>query len=137
MKSYHDLLQIDSYYDRLQYLRARGKAGVVNIDVNRYFAETFYRGAQWKKVRRDILLRDDFSDLGIAGMKIASGAIVHHIESLTMNDILCGNFDKMFAYDNLITSSLQTHNLIHYGGETVIPVERFKNDTIPWKKGEH
>jgi len=135
-KSYRELIEIDDYYDRLQYLRMRGKAGVGNFDVDRFFSETFYRAMQWKTVRRNILIRDDFCDLAIPGLKIPVGAIVHHISPLTMDDILSSNHDKLFGYDNLITTSQATHNLIHYGGETIIPLERFRNDTIPWKKGE-
>jgi hypothetical protein len=136
MKSYRELLEIDTYYDRLQYLRLRGKPGVDNVDVDRFFAESFYRSAQWKKIRRDILLRDKFGDLGIAELNIPIGAIVHHINTITMDDIINANHAKLFDYDNLITASLITHNQIHYGGETVLPTERYRNDTIPWKKGE-
>jgi len=136
MKSYRDLLEIETHYERLQYLRLRGKPGVDNADVDRFFAESFYRSGQWKKIRRDILLRDDFCDLGISGLKIPVGAIVHHINALTMDDIINANHSKLFDYDNLITASLLSHNQIHYGGETVLPTERYRNDTIPWKKGE-
>jgi len=136
MKTYRDLLEINTFYERLQYLRLKGKPGVDNADADRFFAETFYRGTQWKKIRRDVLLRDDFCDLGIPGLKISSGAIVHHITAITMDDIINCNYSKLFDYNNLITASLDTHNQIHYGGETMLPVERYRNDTIPWKKGE-
>lgn len=136
MKSYHELIQLDTYYERLQYLKVRGKAGVNNADVDRFFAEAFYRSAQWKKVRRDVLLRDHFCDLGISMLNIPCGAIIHHINILTMDDIVNGNNDKLFGYDNLITTSLLTHNQIHYGIETMIPEERHRDDHILWKKGE-
>lgn len=134
MKTYYDLMTLDNYYERLMYLRVRSKPGVENADVDRFFAETFYRSAQWKKVRRDILIRDHFCDLAVDGLTISTGAIVHHINPLTMSDITSGNFDKLFAHNNLITTSLLTHNQIHYGGEILLPVERCHNDHIPWRK---
>lgn len=134
MKTYDELMTFDTYYERLLYLRVRGKPGVDNADVDRFFAETFYRSAQWKRVRRDILIRDHFCDLAVDGLTISTGAIVHHINPLTMSDILESNYEKLFAHHNLITTSLQTHNQIHYGGDILLPVERHLNDHIPWRK---
>ena len=42
----------------------------------------------------------------------------------------------VFDPENLITTTHNTHNAIHYGDESLlitVPVERSRNDTCPWR----
>jgi hypothetical protein len=82
-----------------------------------------------------VIIRDGACDLGIEGREIPRNAIVHHLNPITMEQII--NRDPMiFDPDNLITVSHRTHNAIHYGDEDQLvkgPVERKQGDTCPWK----
>ena len=79
--------------------------------------------------------RDNFLDLGLREITNFDRPIVHHIEPLTIYDFK-HNTDKIFDLDNLITTTDNTHRGIHYGKaiyETIMPTERYENDTIPWR----
>lgn len=133
MRTYNELIALSSFHERLTYLRVRSKLGAQNMEVDRYFAEQFYRSGEWKRIRRTVLLRDKFCDLGVEGLEIASGALIHHINPISMEDIFKSRYEMLFDPSNLITCSLQTHNSIHYGNAVVTVIERQPNDTIPWK----
>jgi hypothetical protein len=85
-------------------------------------------------VRNQIIVRDDGCDLGIPGYEITSGLLVHHMNPVSLEDLTHGEnwiFDPSF----LITTSLQTHNAIHYGDESLLPrgpIVRKQGDTKLW-----
>jgi hypothetical protein len=82
-----------------------------------------------------VILRDDGCDLGIPGMTIKGGVIVHHMNAITIEDIQEGR-DWVFDSEFLICVSLATHNAIHYGDENLLPKlpeERKPNVTCPWR----
>ena len=64
-----------------------------------------------------------------------SRIIIHHINPLTVEDIL-NRSSKVFDPENVICTCLNTHQAIHFGDETILnlgPIERKKNDTCPWR----
>ena len=70
------------------------------------------------------------------GFEIYDRILVHHINPITVEDVLNEN-QKVFDPDNVISTSHNTHQAIHYGDENLLitePVERFRNDTCPWKR---
>ena len=72
--------------------------------------------------------------MGCEGFDINSNIIVHHINPITIDDIL-NLSDNLFDPENLISTSEITHKALHYGNidsVPVMPVERYKNDTCPW-----
>lgn len=71
-------------------------------------------------------------DLGVFGVYIPDIVIVHHINPIDENDIIYQT-KKLLDPDNLITVSLNTHNIIHYRNEERdIWVERRPGDTKLW-----
>ena len=56
---------------------------------------------------------------------------------ITVEDIL-NRAEKVLSLDNLISSSKNTHDAIHFGDASILIehglVERRPNDTIPWKQ---
>lgn len=136
LKSYSELRQIRSFEERYQYLRLSGTVGKETFGFDRYLNQTLYRSEEWKSCRRHIIVRDNGCDLGCEGFEIYGRILVHHINSITMNDILTRN-KIVFDPENLICSSNNTHQAIHYGDESLLilsPIERLPNDTCPWKK---
>ena len=73
--------------------------------------------------------------MGIEDREILGSIYIHHINPITIDDILN---DDPILYDpeNLICVSYDTHQQIHYGGGNPPEqnfIERRRNDTSPWR----
>ena len=71
-------------------------------------------------------------DLGCTGVPIEGPIIVHHMIPLVEDDILDWNEDLLLNPDLLISTSIETHNIIHYGRRVEELVERKPGDTNLW-----
>lgn len=135
-KSYSELIRLPTYLERFRYLQINGAVGAETFGYDRYLNQILYRTGEWKRFRRDIILRDNGCDLACDDYEIFGRILVHHINPITVNDVL--NRDpKIFDPNNVITTTLDTHNAIHYGDERLLvmdPIVRTKNDTCPWRK---
>lgn len=130
-RSYSELSQIDDFDGRYRYLSLRGRVGEATFGNERRLNQRFYHSLQWRRIRRHVLLRDDNCDLGIEGYDIPSGLHIHHMNPVTVDDLLDGN-PQVFDPEFLISTSQQTHNAIHYGDESLLPrgfTERRPGDT--------
>jgi len=125
--TYSELLKFDSFEDRLNALILND----YEYNSPRSEIQTFFKTYQWKKLREKIIKRDLGYDLGIFGVSIHGKIIVHHIDPVTIDDIR-KRAGKLTDPDNLITVSLNTHNIIHYGKPLEILEERKPGDTILW-----
>jgi hypothetical protein len=136
-KSYSELISIKSYYDRYKYLKMDGAVGVETFGFERYLNQTFYKSEEWKKVRRQVIIRDNGCDMADDTHPINERIIIHHINPITERDILERNPD-IYNPEYLVCVSHRTHNAIHYGDESYILnieiIERKPNDTCPWKR---
>lgn len=136
-KSYSELIKIDSYLDRYKYLKIGGKVGDETFGNSRYINQRLYHSSEWRQFRSKVILRDLSCDMAVEGYEIYDprNLIIHHINPITLEDVL--NRDpKIFDMDNVVCVSLGTHNAIHYGDESQLPIiltERSPNDTCPWK----
>lgn len=82
-----------------------------------------------------MIIRDNGCDLGVEGYDIHGKIIIHHMNPITVDDLL-NETDYLLDPEFLIATTHNTHNAIHYGDESLlvhIPVERRKYDTCPWK----
>lgn len=126
--SYSELITLDTYGDRLNYLSLWDK-GYISP---RFMSNPFYKSSPWLKLRKDTMLRDLGCDLGILGMDIDEIIIVHHMNPLTQEDFDEYNVDKLLNPENVITTALSTHNKIHYKQRSIEVIERTPNDTALW-----
>lgn len=137
MKTYRELNSIQSFDERLAYLRTHSKVGNDSFGFDRYLNQAFYRSSEWKRLREQIFIRDNGCDLGVPGYDILDkrSVVIHHINPITIEDFKEGS-NKLLDPDNLITTSTWTHNIIHYGLENEIRavISRSPNDTCPWKQ---
>lgn len=133
MKTYSELMQLATFNERLGYLKLDGSVGFDTFGFDRYLNQILYNSPEWKKVRREVLIRDNGCDLGIEGHTIYKRPLIHHINPITKDDIVKRR-DVLFDKENLITVSFDTHNTIHYGSEIPESIfeERTKNDTKLW-----
>ena len=135
-KSYSELIQIPTFLERFRYLQIGGKVGADTFGHDRYLNQILYRTTEWKRFRNRIILRDQGYDLGCEGYEIFGKVLVHHINPITIEDILRRDH-KIFDPDNVISTCLDTHNAIHYGDDSLLitdPIERKPNDTCPRRR---
>ncbi len=134
MKSYKELSKISSIEDRYKYLCIGGKVGRETFGFNRYLNQAFYRSDEWKKLRREAIIRDNGCDLGVAGFDIFKGIVVHHINPITEDDLLDRN-PICLSLENVICCSDKTHRAIHYGDNLSLSKDlcnRIPGDTKFW-----
>ena len=135
IKTYSELMTIPTFEERYEYLRLDGVVGKATFGYDRYLNQILYTSKEWRRFRDDIIIRDNGCDLGMPGFEIPVRAIVHHINPITVEDVV-NRHPKVFDPENVITVSHNTHEAIHYGNETLLiiaPNERKANDTCPWK----
>ena len=135
IRTYRECIQLSTFQERYRYLQIGGLVGKETFGFDRYLNQMLYRTSEWKRFRRDMILRDNGCDLGCEGYEIYGNVLVHHINPITVEDVINRN-PCIFDPNNVICTSLNTHNAIHYGDETLLitePVVRKPNDTCPWK----
>lgn len=133
-RTYTELMQYSSFEDRFRYLALRGSVGLPTFGPDRYINQRFYTSTEWRRTREYIIARDEGSDLGIIGYEIHHGLVIHHMNPMTVGDIVHGD-GSILDPEYLITTTHQTHNAIHYGDEKQLPrpfVARAPGDTKLW-----
>lgn len=136
IRTYSELSQIESLEDRYKYLRLGGKVGEETFGFDRWLNQVLYKDKLWKEVRDEVIIRDGGNELGVEGYPINGPIYIHHMNPVTLDDIL-HNFDALINPEYLISTSKRTHDAIHYGNKDLLPkdpVVRSKNDTCPWKR---
>lgn len=138
IRTYSELITMPTYIERFKYLKLSGRVGRETFGFDRYLNQQFYqRDPKWKKTRDYVIIRDNGCDLGVEGYEIRGKLIVHHMNPVTIEDILEGR-DCVYDPEFLICTVHNTHNAIHYGDEsllTLAPIVRTPGDTCPWKRG--
>ena len=133
-RSYHELMHISDFVARFEYLALYGGVGHSTFGHDRWINQAFYQSWEWKNIRQFVIARDDNCDLGVPGYDIHGRSTIHHIIPMTAEDIEAGN-PLILDPDNLITTTHDTHNAIHYGDVKLLrlpPVERTRGDTKLW-----
>lgn len=137
IRCYSELIEIDNFIDRFKYLKLKGKVGEDTFGFDRYINQALYKSPEFRKIRREVILRDNGCDLGISDREIVGKIYVHHMNPITKTDILERN-DYVLNPEYLICVSHETHNAIHYGNEAMLPIDKFivrePNDQSPWKR---
>lgn len=136
IKTYSELIRMPTFIQRYRYLKLNGAVGDETFGYDRYLNQVLYHSPEWKRFRREIIIRDNCCDLACEGYEIVGKVLIHHIEPITMRDIELRD-QKLFDPENVISVTLNTHNAIHYGDESLLMIEplvRKPNDTCPWKR---
>lgn len=136
IKTYSELISLPTFEDRYRYLQLNGSVGKETFGFDRYINQNFYRSYAWKKVRDEVIIRDNGCDLGIEDRIIYGKILIHHMNPITDKDII-NLTDFLLNPEYLICVTHSTHNAIHYGDENLLlkdPIIRMPNDTCPWKR---
>lgn len=133
-KTYSGMLMCRTFEERFEYLSLDGRVGKQTFGFERWLNQSFYTSREWRQIRHQIIARDEGCDLGVRGYEIHDKIIIHHIVPMTVDDFEDGN-PMMLNPNNLITTSHNTHNAIHYGDASLLiqlPKERTPGDTKLW-----
>ena len=135
IRAYSELILLPTFEERFKYLQLNGRVGDDTFGFDRYINQNFYRSAEWKRIRDQIIIRDNGCDLAFEGYEIYGRILIHHMNPITISDIKFST-EYLMNPEYLICVTHNTHNAIHYGDEKQIitgPIVRTKNDTCPWK----
>lgn len=133
-RTYSKLVRLETFEERYRYLALKGRVGESTFGFDRHINQRFYTSRQWRQLRHEIIARDMGCDLGVEGYEIFSGLYIHHMNPMSLQDIIHGD-ESILNPEYLITVSHRTHNAIHYGDESLLPkifVERSPGDTTLW-----
>ena len=134
-RSYSDMIELDSFTARREYLHIGNRVAHTTFGSARWMNQRLYTSTAWRRIRDQVILRDNGCDLGIEGCELGGrDIIIHHINPITEEDVVNGSA-CIFDMDNLICCSRDTHNYIHFGTESPdYSFERSPNDTCPWRR---
>lgn len=135
IRTYSELILIPTFEERFEYLKLGGKVGEDTFGFDRYLNQMLYKLPEWRRTRNYVIDRDNGCDLAIPDHEIHGKILIHHMNPITVDDILRRR-DYVLDPEYLICTILNTHNAIHYGSKELLykdPIIRTKNDTCPWR----
>jgi hypothetical protein len=134
IRRYFELSKLETFEQRFEYLELEGAVGRSTFGFDRWLNQRFYRSRPWIQARNFVITRDYGCDLGVPGYEIHVGLLVHHMNPISPDDIKHGE-EWIIDPEYLITTSINTHNAIHFGDRSLLPrgpVERKAGDTRLW-----
>lgn len=136
LRTYTELMKLQTFEERFRYLKLQGQVGKETFGFDRFINQQFYKSKEWLAFRDKIIIRDCGCDLGCKDREIIQERIIiHHMNPIELRDILDAT-EFLMNPEYVISTVHRTHLAIHYGSEQLLnslPIERFKNDTCPWK----
>lgn len=134
-KNIFDLMKLKTFEERFDYLRCGGSVGAETFGYDRWVNQNFYRTKQWRNARDKVIIRDNGCDLAMPGYEIQGKIYIHHMNPITIDDILEESTD-LIDPKLLVCVSFETHQALHYGDISLVPQyelnERLPGDTTLW-----
>lgn len=134
IRTYSEMIRFDMFEDRFEYLKLEGVVGRSTFGFDREVNQRFYQSREWKSIRDFVIVRDNGCDLGVPGYEIHGGLLIHHVNPISIDDLM-GGLHWILDPEYLVTTCHDTHNAIHYGDASLLPrkfVERRPGDTKLW-----
>ena len=79
-RCYSELILLDTFEKRFDYLKLTGIIGKETFGYDRYLNQNLYNSPRWKRVRDKAIIRDMGCDLGLEGYEIQYDKIlIHHM----------------------------------------------------------
>lgn len=135
-RTYSELIRIPTLEERFRYLQLNGMVGDLTFGGHRQLNQQFYRSEEWKRIRRNVIVRDGGYELGLEPYAISGTTYIHHIQPISV-EMLLNSDPLIWDLENLISVSYDMHQAIHYGDTQILSkyksFERFPGDTCPWR----
>lgn len=138
MKTYTELISLQTFEERFEYLKMNGRVGTETFGYDRYLNQIFYNSNEWRKFRHEIIMRDNACDLGIEDRPILRKGqlLIHHMNPVTKRQLLDRDPDLMNPEYVIVCMKSPTHEAIHYGDSSLLVqndlIVRTKGDTCLW-----
>ena len=138
IRTYSELIKLPTFLERYRYLKIGGKVGEETFGWERYLNQKFYTSYEWRKFRREIIIRDLGCDLAHSDHPFGEHEtiFIHHMNPIETRDIV-EQTQFLMNPEYVVACRKLTHDAIHYGDESLITpyelVVRTPNDTCPWK----
>lgn len=136
MKTYTECIALPTFKERFEYLSLKGKVGDETWGNYAWLKARIYNGIRWRRLKRDLIVRDYGCDLAAEGHELRGRIILHHINPVYYEDYIADS-NKIYDPENLICCSHITHEAIHYSNYSIVsdgPIIRTPNDTCLWKR---
>ena len=135
IRSYSELVTLQTFEERFEYLYVGGRVGEDTFGHERYLNQYLYQKCyEWKRARKFVIARDLGCDLGVPGYDIFGKIMIHHMNPVTKEQIL--RLDPIiFDPEFLISTSFRTHQDLHFRNleaRVSLPTERIPGDTRLW-----
>ena len=65
IRTYSELSKLRTFKERYEYLKLSSVVGEDTFGYDRYLNQQFYKSKAWKRVRDQVIIRDNGCDLGI------------------------------------------------------------------------
>ena len=134
IRTYSELIQLHTLIERFDYLKLGGIVGKETFGWDRHLNQRFYKSKEWRRIRDWVIIRDNGCDLGVDGYEIYGKIYIHHMNPIEVSDIVDVS-EYLLNPEFLICVGDSTHNAIHYGDESLLPIDpvtRRPNDTRLW-----
>lgn len=134
IRTYSELIRLESFLERYEYLALRSEVGCETFGFNRWINQQFYTSSAWRRLRHDVIARDLGCDLAVEGYEIHTRLIVHHMNPISEDDITYGT-RRALDPEFLICTTHDTHNAIHFGDASLLVepyIPRSPGDTKLW-----
>lgn len=102
IRTYSELITLPTFEERFKYLQLNGKVGSETFGYDRYLNQAFYKTPEWRRIRNQIIIRDNGCDLGIEDREIFGRVYIHHLNPLT-KDAIISQSDYLMNPEYLIT----------------------------------
>ena len=119
IRTYSELITLPTFEERFRYLQLGGKVGEDTFGHDRYLNQMFYTSDEWRRIRRDVIVRDNGCDLGIQDREIHGLIIIHHMNPITIEDII-NRSEFLLNPEYLISTVKNTHDAIHFSDERIL-----------------
>lgn len=137
IRYYSELIQLPTFKERFEYLKLSGSVGKATFGYDRYLNQNFYKSQEWKRLRNEIIVRDNGCEMGLEDYEIRGRIFIHHMNPIVDDDIVNVS-DYLMNPEYLICVSHDIHNAIHYGNDDIVRakdyIPRRPDDTCPWKE---
>lgn len=77
IRTYSKLITLPTFQERFEYLALGGQVGHSTFGTDRYLNQKFYTSREWRRLRHQIIVRDEACDLGIPGLDIYGLSLIH------------------------------------------------------------
>ena len=87
-KCYTELSKLTTFNERFNYLKLDEIVGEETFGYDRILNQLLYKSKKWRKVRDEVLIRENGGNLVLEDYTINGRAMMHHMNPIAVEDVL-------------------------------------------------